>query len=218
MDMMMNMEIIPNWHPILVHFTIALLSVSVALFIAELFVRNRSWHQQLVTVARWNLWLGALSAIATVIAGFYAFNSVPHSSEHQHLAMLDHRVWALSTAALFIVLAIWSFTATLRGKADFKKKINLIFVGLMTVAGLMLATTGYKGAELVYRHGLGVIPMQMNMAGGHNHSHGGHDHGAETPEPSGGQDESSEHDHSGMPDMEMPDMEESGHDHGAHQH
>ncbi|PJB72793.1 MAG: hypothetical protein CO093_02115 [Alphaproteobacteria bacterium CG_4_9_14_3_um_filter_47_13] len=223
MDMMMNMEIIPNWHPILVHFTIALLSVSVALFIAELFVRNRSWHKQLVTVARWNLWLGALSAIATVIAGFYAFNSVPHSSEHQHLAMLDHRVWALSTAALFVLLAIWSFSATLRGKADFKKKTNLIFVGLMTVAGLMLATTGYKGAELVYRHGLGVIPMQMNMAGGHNHSHGGHDHaghdhGAETPEPSGGHDESSEHDHNGMPDMEMPDMEESGHDHGAHKH
>ena len=158
---MMNIEIIPNWHPILVHFTIALLSVSVVLFLAESFVRKWPLHIQLVTVARWNLWLGSLAAIATVIAGFDAFNSVPHGSEAQHLAMLDHRKWALSTAGLFIVLAIWSFSSFLRSKADFSKAKNFVFVSLMAVAGLMLATTGYKGAELVYRHGLGVIPMQV---------------------------------------------------------
>ncbi len=51
----------------------------------------------------------------------------------------------------------------------------------MTVAGVMLATTGYKGAELVYRHGLGVIPMQAGMIAGHNHSHGGEGHGTAEP-------------------------------------
>lgn len=71
----------------------------------------------------------------------------------------------------------------------------------------MLATTGYKGAELVYRHGLGVIPMQMGMTGGHHHSHGGHEH-----------TESSEENHDKMPSMEMPDTDESHHDHNAHQH
>lgn len=174
----MTIEIIPNWHPILVHFTVALLSVSVALFLAESFVRKWKLHIQLVTVARWNLWLGSLAAIATVIAGFDAFNSIPHSSEHQHLAMLDHRKWALSTAALFVMLAAWSLSASLRGKADFSKAKNFVFVSLMVVAGLMLSITGYKGAELVYRHGLGVIPMQMGMAAGHNHSHGSEGHGA----------------------------------------
>lgn len=178
----MTIEIIPNWHPILVHFTVALLSVSVALFLAESFVRKWKLHIQLVTVARWNLWLGSLAAIATVIAGFDAFNSIPHSSEHQHLAMLDHRKWALSTAALFLMLAAWSLSASLRGKADFSKAKNFVFVSLMVVAGLMLSITGYKGAELVYRHGLGVIPMQMGMAAGHNHSHGSEGHGgAEEP-------------------------------------
>lgn len=192
----MTIEIIPNWHPILVHFTVALLSVSVALFLAESFVRKWPLHIQLVTVARWNLWLGALAAIATVIAGFYAFNSIPHSSEHQHLAMLDHRKWALSTAALFIVLAAWSLSASLRGKADFSKAKNFVFVSLMAVAGLMLATTGYKGAELVYRHGLGVIPMQAGMTAGHNHSHGdteeGHAKSSESPH---GHEDNHQHQH-----------------------
>ncbi len=204
----MTIEIIPNWHPILVHFTIALLSVSVVLFLAESFVRKWSLHIQLVTVARWNLWLGSLAAIATVIAGFDAFNSVAHGSEAQHLAMLDHRKWALSTAGLFIVLAIWSLSASLRGKADFRKSKNLVFVSLMAVAGLMLATTGYKGAELVYRHGLGVIPMQVGMTGGHNHSHGGAEHGEG---------------HDMKMDMNMEGMEhnegsESGHEHTGDHH
>lgn len=206
----MTIEIIPNWHPILVHFTIALLSISVLLFLAESFVRKWSLHIHLVTVARWNLWLGSLAAIATVIAGFDAFNSVAHGSEAQHLAMLDHHKWALGTAGLFILLAAWSLSASLRGKADFTKSKNLIFVTLMAVAGLMLATTGYKGAELVYRHGLGVIPMQVGMTAGHNHSHGGGEEG-----------HGEGHD---MKEMDMEGMEhnegsESGHEHtGDHQH
>ncbi len=204
----MTIEIIPNWHPILVHFTIALLSVSVVLFLAESFVRKWSLHIQLVTVARWNLWLGSLAAIATVIAGFDAFNSVAHGSEAQHLAMLDHRKWALSTAGLFIVLAIWSLSASLRGKADFRKSKNLVFVSLMAVAGLMLATTGYKGAELVYRHGLGVIPMQVGMTGGHNHSHGG-------AEQSEGHDRKMD---MNMEGMEHDEGSESGHEHTGDHH
>lgn len=205
----MTIEIIPNWHPILVHFTIALLSVSVVLFLAESFVRKSPLHIQLVTVARWNLWLGSLAAIATVVAGFDAFNSVPHGSEAQHLAMIDHRKWALSTAGLFSILAVWSLSASLRGKADFRKSKNLVFVSLMAVAGLMLATTGYKGAELVYRHGLGVIPMQVGMTTGHNHSHGDEEHGEG---------------HDMKMDMNMEGMEhdegtERGHKHtGDHQH
>ena len=205
----MLIEIIPNWHPILVHFTIALLSVSVVLFIAESFVRKHPLHIQLVTVARWNLWLGAVAAIATVIAGFDAFNSVPHGSEAQHLAMIDHRKWALCTAGLFIALAAWSLISSLRGKADFRKSKNLVFVLLMAVAGLMLATTGYKGAELVYRHGLGVIPMQTGMKGGHNHSHGGAEH-------SEGHDMKMD---MNMEGMEHEENSESGHEHtDDHQH
>jgi len=53
----MNIEIIPNWHPLLVHFTIALFSVSALLYLAGLLL-NKS---NLLIVAKWNLWIGAFA-------------------------------------------------------------------------------------------------------------------------------------------------------------
>ena len=56
-------------HPMLVHFTIALLiSSSVLLLIGKVFV-DRVWAHNCRTVGNWNMILGALSALATVAAG-----------------------------------------------------------------------------------------------------------------------------------------------------
>lgn len=172
---MMKIEIIPNWHPILVHFTIGLLGISVVLFLMGTLIRKGPLHSQLATAARWNLWLGAALTVGTVLAGFYAFNTVSHSREAQHLAMLDHRKWALSTATLFLTLAAWSLIANLRGNAAFSGFCHYIFIALTVVAGLMLAATGYKGGELVYRHGLGVMAVPAMEE--EHHEHGDHEHG-----------------------------------------
>ena len=168
-------EIIPNWHPVLVHFTVGLLGMSVVLFIAGTLIRKEPLHGQLAIAASWNLWLGTALTVGTVLAGLHAFNTVPHSSETQHLAMLNHRQWALSTAALFLALAAWSLIANIRGATAFAGIRHYIFLALMLVAGLLLATTGYKGGELVYRHGLGVLAVPATAE--EHHDHGGHDHG-----------------------------------------
>lgn len=170
----MIIDIIPNWHPIIVHFTVALLSIAATLFIAEPFVRHPAIRRQIAIVARWNLWFGAGAAILTVIAGFLAFNAVPHSSEAQHQAMIDHRNWALATAALFVTLAGWSLAQTLRGASELRGWQRCIFIPLVAGAAGLLLVTGYKGGELVYRHGLGVMSAQADHAG----AAGGHDHGA----------------------------------------
>lgn len=168
-------EIIPNWHPIFVHFTIGLLSISAALFWAGTVLKK----DVLLIVARWNLWLGALITIGTVLAGLYAFNTVPHNTETQHLAMLDHRMWALSTTGLFVALALWSFVVAKKGKNKPSGFRHHIFLAAVTVAGLMLAATGFKGGELVYRHGLGVLAVPVPAEEHHEseHMHSGHDHG-----------------------------------------
>ena len=112
-------------------------------------------------MARWNLALGVAITVGTVLAGWYAFNTINHDG-HSHLAMLSHRQWALSTAAVFIALGAWS----LLGR---KREPHALFVmGLVVASGLLLVT-GYKGGELVFRHGLGV--MALPEAESHDHQH-----------------------------------------------
>lgn len=163
---MMGIEIIPNWHPIFVHFTIGLLSISALLYLAGLVLKKPN----LLVAARWNLWIGAAVTIATVLAGFYAYNTVAHDGP-SHAAMTDHKNWALVTASIFGVLALWSLI-----KHRGAKTVHPAFVALILLASSILAITGFKGGELVYRHGLGVMSMpEVSGDGGHgSHSHGEH--------------------------------------------
>ncbi len=130
----MPMEIIPNLHPLFVHFTIALLLIATLLFVVgKLTPVSASWRGACLTVARWNLMLGVLITIGTVLAGFYAFNTVNHDN-FSHLPMLSHRLWALSTAGFFVILGLWSFAT--RGKEP-----QLLFVFCLVIASAALAVT-----------------------------------------------------------------------------
>lgn len=159
-------EIIPNWHPVFVHFTIALLLVSAA---AHLFWRafpNGRHAAQLAWFARWNLWLGAASALFTVAAGWYAYMTVNHDAP-SHAAMTVHRNWALLTLACFLALASWDYWLARRDRVQ-----GVLFTGLLLLSSGLLLSTAWHGAELVYRHGLGVMSMPVAEEAGHAHEHG----------------------------------------------
>ncbi len=188
MEMMMNMEIIPNWHPLLVHFTIGLLSISVLMYLAGFIFKK----PHLLLIGRWNLWIGAFLTIGTILAGLDAYNSVAHDAL-SHAAMTDHKKWALPTGGVFILLALWSLW-----KHRGAKTVHPVFVLIMVLAAISLAITGYKGAEVVYRHGAGVMRMPMVMGdGGHSsHVHGAHGHGETKHEDTAPPEE---HDHTNHP-------------------
>ena len=179
-------EIIPNWHPLFVHFTVALLLTATGLFLLGLLASGKKWSATALKVAHINLWLGALVTIATVIAGLYAYNTVDHDTP-SHIAMTNHRNWALPTAAAFAVLALWSMAIYRRSV-----KVGLPFLIVLLIASGALSATAWKGGELVYRHGLGVMSMPNTSSSGEGHS--GH-----TP-PDGGHGETKE-------------KQEEGHDH-----
>ena len=101
-------EIIPDFHPIFVHFTLGLLGSSIGLFILTRFVIRADLKQQLLTVALWNLWLGAIAIIVTIGAGWYAFNTVKHD-DASHVVMLVHRNFALATLVVILILAVWAW-------------------------------------------------------------------------------------------------------------
>ncbi|NQY26289.1 MAG: DUF2231 domain-containing protein [Piscirickettsiaceae bacterium] len=161
-------EIVPNFHPILVHFTIALLSISVVFYVARLLLSvNHNWREQWLNMANWSLWTGCLFAVVTVIAGWFAYNSVAHDMA-SHAAMTLHRNWAIPTAVLFLLIGFSSIRLAIVNKLPGFK-----FISVSIVAVIMLMVTGWLGAEAVYRYGLGVMSLPKVEAGadGHNHSH-----------------------------------------------
>jgi uncharacterized membrane protein len=148
-------QIIPNWHPILVHFTIALYTTSAAIYILVAIIQRflgKNWIQDLLITARWCLWIAAFSTLFTIPAGFYAFSTVQHN-EISHKIMTIHRNWGLVTATGILSLAgisLWRYFKN-------EKYPSFTFLVGLILVGIALLITGYLGGELVYRYGLGVI-------------------------------------------------------------
>lgn len=167
-------EVVPNWHPVFVHFTVALLIIATALHLLRHFLPKGELANQLTIVARWNLWIGAGFTLLTVAAGWYAYNTVAHDTP-SHLAMTEHRNWAIATAMLFLGIAGWDYYLSRRNKGK-----GWLFSGLLLIATVLLLSTAWHGGELVYRYGLGVMALPdvhaeqdaaPHDAGGHEHDH-----------------------------------------------
>lgn len=164
-------EIIPNWHPIFVHFTLALFSIAAILFVLTYVVscsklKLTSFFSEIEIVARWCLWLCALFTIMTVSFGFYAYYTVGHDAI-SHAAMIVHRNWALITTSVIVLLAIfsaWRYYRKLR-------MVTLIFILALLIAQGLLLITAWYGGELVYRYGIGVISLPKAGNDGHQHNH-----------------------------------------------
>lgn len=146
-------DILPNWHPVLVHFTIALLPLAALLHAGSAVFARRAWSAQVLFAARLNLWLGVLLTLATVAAGFYALAHSVHT-DTQLATALVHRRAALVTGGAWLALALWDVRAALKSRRP-----ALVFVLLALAAVVPLAGTGWLGAELVYRHAAGVLPQ-----------------------------------------------------------
>ncbi len=197
-------EIIPNLHPIFVHFTVALLSLSVALFVVTPFIQG-PLKTQWQTVARWSLWFGAAITVITALTGLNAYNTVAHDTP-SHLAMTDHRNWAVATITLFLLLASWSIIWVRKGK-----NLGAAFVVCMVVAGAVLGSTAWRGGEVVYRYGLGVMSLPQSSGDGHDHSHAGGGHGDH-----GDHGATSSHDDMSEMDMDFSGMDEMMDDEDQH--
>lgn len=158
-------EIIPNWHPIFVHFTVSLLVIAgfLQLFI---WLFSSKTSSALISTQKWLVILSTIAVLATVATGLQAYYSVAHDTP-SHLAMTDHRNWALATSLIFIIGAVLYFIFP-----QIKQKL----AGVFFIAALVLVSvTALKGGELVYRHGLGVMSLPEVSGEGHDHEHSGGD-------------------------------------------
>jgi uncharacterized membrane protein len=160
-------QIIPNLHPAVVHFPIALTIVAFILGLAARLLNQSALSTSLAAAGSYVLILAAVSAVAAVGFGWLAFNSTMNHDDPGHAAMLLHRAWATPTAAGLVLVAIWH---SLKSRQSNPMSIPV----LVCLAGLSLSvvTTAWLGGELVYRHGIGVLSLPAS--GGHHHV--GHHH------------------------------------------
>lgn len=163
-------EIIPNWHPVVVHFTIALLLTSSALFSLGALLARRPVGSSITLVARWNLALGVVAAVVALGTGWQAYNTVAHD-EPSHANMTIHLRWALGSAALFLAAAAaaWFDRRRSAGAAG-------VLLALLVAASGALTVTGWLGGENVYRYGLGVLSLPKSDSHVHPGSGDGHQH------------------------------------------
>jgi len=157
-------EIIPNWHPIWVHFAVALLSTAAILFLIFGWRTSQtSGRTNALIVARWTLRLGVIAAFGALLTGYFASGSVTHD-DVSHANMMVHRNWALVTTIIFTIAALIDYLKRAETRV-FALSIQLL---LLLAGSATLAVTGLEGAENVYQYGLGV--QKLPDVSTHEHS------------------------------------------------
>lgn len=196
-------EIIPNFHPAIVHFPIAFTTAALAFTSIGTLFRRWSYAAQCLVAGRWMLWGAALFALIAAVFGWFAFNSVAHD-EASHAAMILHRNWALGALTALLALAAWDVWRGRSGRVP-----SPGFLVLLVAAWLLVMSTAWHGAELVYRHGLGVMSLPEVEGVGHAHEHGA-GHGGMQGEDALHEDVHA-HSHEVTANGEHPHNAESGH-------
>jgi len=169
-----------EFHPIVVHFPIALLMTSVVMDILAILLRR--WN--LADMATWLLGFGVVGAFVAGVTG-----NLSEGTANTALAgdiIGQHTKFALATGVVFaflfvvrIVALAPRLTVGLRGtypalanglEKQLRSVIPFVYqappaqllIGLYLIASIiglgLLATTGYLGGLMVYHHGVGTPP------------------------------------------------------------
>ena len=137
-----------NLHPYVVHFAAGLLITSVLLFFIGTLGRSRPWSAGVLATARWNLWIGAGCALASIGTGF-----VDYINARCDLAVIDdviiHRRSGAVTWWSSLIAAIAVYRTRHRAPGP-------LLLGWLLLVGTAALTVTYLGTQLTYGQGLGV--------------------------------------------------------------
>lgn len=155
-------------HPMVVHFPIALWLVGTGLLLWSLRGDSKLWSFGVVLVH-----LGSAGAIVASVAGFIAADNLGHDSPG-HGMVHDHRNLMLGATALGLVASAIAF----RFRKDVTGGVRKGIIALMVVTCAVLTLGADRGANLVYRYGVGVLNETPPATDdGHSHGHDAHGHG-----------------------------------------
>lgn len=144
------MTIVPGWHPMVVHFPLALVVTSALTLPAARLLRQEHYAATLAVVGTWNLCLGALAALFALATGLAAVLDL-HVGLAEHQAISLHLKWAIFTTLALVLLAVWRGAGVAQ-----ESRPSWVFIVMLVAATAALIVTGYRGGENVYRYGIGV--------------------------------------------------------------
>jgi uncharacterized membrane protein len=140
----------PEWHPIAVHFPLALCVTAALALSAARFKVMRRLAATLAVVGTWNLCLGAIGSLLAVFTGLAAVIHL-QAAPAARVAIALHVKWAILTTVGLLLLAAWRGA----GSAQDSRPSRVFLVVLWAVTAA-LVVTGYRGGLNVYRYGVGV--------------------------------------------------------------
>jgi uncharacterized membrane protein len=160
------MRILPGWHPMVVHFPLALVVTAASFLLMARLLRQEHYTATLATVGTWNLCLGAIAALFALATGLAAAIDL-HVGPAARQAISLHVKWAIFTTLALVLLAVW------RGAGSAQQsRPSWVFVGILLAATAALMVTGYRGGQNVYRYGVGVhtvrttVPREISFLSG----------------------------------------------------
>ena len=141
----------PNLHPLMVHFPIALLTVSVALD----FVSVLREKEELARSGWWTMLIGVCWLAASVISGLFAKESVVLVGKTQEVFEV-HQQLAFLVAVMFGTLILWR----LGTQTTLPARLQSLYLGLSLLALVLMWVGALYGGRMVYEFGVGVSLQQ----------------------------------------------------------
>jgi uncharacterized membrane protein len=137
-----------NYHPLFVHFPIALWASALLLELSARVAKSDALHRSACAV----LTLGALAAIPTVLSGWSAESAVPEAGAAHDVKELHQTLMVTSSIFSAVLSTFALFVLPRRPTAALRAAFLL---GLLILVGVMVAGAD-RGAQLVYHYGTSV--------------------------------------------------------------
>jgi uncharacterized membrane protein len=161
----------PNWHIILIHYPLALLSLGIVIELLSFLWRRSGFR----AAGRWMILLGALLCLPTVTTGIYAFRDVVGGndgmtwiarkanatlSQAQWRLLIEHMWWNVGgTAAFIVAVIVW-----LASSNRWRDRLHWPLLAVVIVGMICLIFGAWHGGEMVYGHGLAVAQVDPAAA------------------------------------------------------
>lgn len=165
------MELIPEWapnfHPTVVHFPLAILSIAILLdFITFFLPKDQQWWTEEATVSLYGI--GAVAAVVVYFTGQAAADSVFLPAQAQTV-LNDHAGWALWTVLFYGIYAAARILVTWKARTEYRPKFHFGFFALSLIGLFLLYQTGDHGARMVFEYGVGVQATETGDPVQHDH-------------------------------------------------